>query len=203
MTCNKLCLTLSSTSKINILDECKEQNKETAARCIQKCPLCFLVGDNCDIRIQTNHQASDHQVQDCHYFAILLIFSRMANELVQLSNVPPHIIPENIEVSSVLLTDLEKRQLLSSYKVLFGRLMVKKFKAFQWMDRILPKHIPHQHTDVMARKSTIIPMRILLKNEAKYEDCVMILDETEDILQEHFEAAQGKHKRTYISKGIL
>ena len=192
MTCNKLCLTLSAPSKINLLDECALENKKTASACIQKCPLCFLVGDNCDIRIQTNHQASDHAIKDCHYFAILLIFSRMENQISQLSNIPPRIVPERVNTIEVLLIQPERLQLLQSYKVIFGRLLVKNFEAFKWMESILPKHIPHQHSDSMARKSTVIPMRILFRNEVKHEDCVKILDETEDILHDHFGTAMGK-----------
>lgn len=154
---------------------------------INKCPLCVIVGDNCDIRIQTNHQASDHQIKDCHYFGELLVFSRMTEELKHLSKISPTIRPENINIKQVLLFPHERLQLFESYKVLLGRLIVENIPTFKWMKSILPQHIPHQQEDVMEKKSAIVPLKMLFQNEAKYEDYVHILDETEAILHQYFE----------------
>ena len=74
LTCNKLGLCLSPTSKTRLLDECGTLVTKRIQSKLQTCSLCNLVGDNCDIRITPNHQAIDHQVRDCHYFGVLLFF---------------------------------------------------------------------------------------------------------------------------------
>ena len=191
MTCNKLALTLSPTSKVNLLDECGVQTKAKICKYLKSCSLCHLVGDNCDIRIKPRHQASDHKIQDCHYFAILLIFARMAGELQHLSSVPPVFDPENIKIQEFVLSGEERVRILQSYKIMLGRMMARNIPAFKWLDSILPKHIPHAHSDTAARKSTVVPLKMILKNEAKYEDCVQILDETTKIMDGFFQSAQG------------
>ena len=191
MTCNKLGISLSPTSKLNLLDECCREVERKIDRQVQSCCLCNLVGDNCDIRITPNHQATDHQVRDCHYFAVLLVFSRMSYELSQLDPHKPAINPNDIPIESFVLSAEERLTLLASYKVILGRLMAKNLSSFRWLLDILPKHIPHAYSEVMARKSHILPLQIILKNEAKYEDCVAILDQTVALL--HIQQnAQGK-----------
>ncbi|XP_046583753.1 uncharacterized protein LOC124290951 [Haliotis rubra] len=85
----------------------------------------------------------------------------------------------------------ERMLLLQSYKVLMGRRLAKYIPALEWMASVLPDHIPHRFSDTMAKKSIIVPSRLMILNEAKYEDCVQILDNTEDILRESFSEALG------------
>ena len=192
MTTNKLGITLSPSSKTNLLNECCDEINKEIIKKMSACCLCNLVGDNCDIRITPNHQALDHQVKDCHYFATLLIFSRMAEQLSHMSTLPPQINPDNFNLQNLLLTDVERQTLFQSYKVLIGRLLAKNIPAFRWLDKILPHHIPHTHSDIMGRKSHILPLKIILKNEAKYEDCVHILDETEALMHAYLPNEDGK-----------
>ena len=153
--------------------------------------LCSLVGDNCDIRIAPNHQALDHQARDCHYFATLLVFSRMADQIREMSTVCPRMGPNNFDIEQLILSQQERHTLLQSHKVLNGRLVAKNITAFGWMAGVLPKHIPYPHSDAMARKSLILPLRLSLKNEAKYEDCVQILSEVEATLHGHLQNVNG------------
>ena len=184
-------LSLSATSKINLLNECCDQITKKIKKKLSDCCLCNLVGDNCDIRITPNHQATDHQVKDCHYFAVLLVFSRMADQISAMQNVRPALIPENIPLEEFILTENDRALLLSSYKVILGRLMATNLPAFAWLGGLLPKHIPHEHSHVMSRKSDILPLQIILKNEAKYEDCVSILDQTVALLHAQHDAQGG------------
>lgn len=52
-------------------------------------------------------------------------------------------------------------------KVIVGRLLAKNCTQFKWLDSILPKHIPHQFSDMMAQKSEVVPSKLMLYNEAK------------------------------------
>lgn len=187
LTLNKLALTLSPTSKLRILEECEEMTSQKAKEMASSCCLCNLVGDNCDFRIQPRHVTGQHQVKDCHFFGLLLIFSRLSAEMLatDATNTPAgsagRLNPENF-----LLNSQERQSLLSSYKVMLGRLMVKNLPAFKWLENILPHHIPHQYAHITSKKSTIIPQKLILKDEKKYEDCVGILQEAQCMLTECF-----------------
>ena len=61
--------------------------------------------------------------------------------------------------------------------------------AFQWLKKILPNHIAHQYEEEMAKKSKVFGLPIQFKNEAKYEDCVDIMDNyIEQLTSLHTEA---------------
>ena len=62
--------------------------------------------------------------------------------------------------------------------------MASNLPGFKWLENVLPDHIPHRFSRQMAEKSTVIPVRLILKDEKKYEDCVAILRETQGILRE-------------------
>ena len=168
----------SNLQQARLLDECGTLVTKQIQSKLQTCSLCNLVGDNCDIRITPNHQAIDHPVRDCHYFGVLLFFSRMAEQIMAMQTLRPAIEPEAIPPEQFLLNDQDRLLLFQSYKVLLGRMMARNIPAFAWLDSVLPKHIPHEHTAVMSQKSSILPLELKLKNEAKYEDCVSILDAT-------------------------
>ena len=118
----------------------------------------------------------------------------MVEELQQKSTVPPHV--DNLNLNEFVLSGLEKQQLLESYKVLLGRLMIKNMPAFKWMESVIPKHIPHEYSHISAKKSTVLPLKMVLKNEAKYEDCVQILEESQKQMKAHYGAAFGQFKNT-------
>ena len=66
-------------------------------------------------------------------------------------------------------------------------------KSFSWLNAVLPKHINHPYQAQMSRKSDVYQLPIMMKNEAKHEDCVDILDEYENILCDIFNKAFGKN----------
>ena len=196
MMCNELAISLSPTSKIRLLDECNKENKLALVRKIKTCSYCNIVGDNLDIRVQPRIQSSHHKVQDCHYFGILVFFSKMAQQIASMITIPPVIESDKIDITSCVLNAEEQVQLLSgSYKILLGRLMVKNFPKFHWLNSIIPKHITHTHSATAAMKTEVFQLPLLLKNEAKCEDCVDILNETTGTMNGLFRDAHGNIKR--------
>ena len=82
----------------------------------------------------------------------------------------------------------EHSLLIRSYAILVGRI-IASLPSFTWLKKVLPKHIPHEHQDVMAQKSKVFAMPIQFKNEAKHEDCVDIMDNYTEYLESlHLEA---------------
>lgn len=65
-------------------------------------------------------------------------------------------------------------------------MVAKNCKHLKWIGDVLPTHIPHRYSKQMAEKSTIVPLKLSLLNEAKYEDCVKILDNTESEIRNYF-----------------
>ena len=53
-----------------------------------------------------------------------------------------------------------------------------------FLKSIVPQHISHKYQQEMAKKSTIIPLPMQMKDEKKYEDVVGILDSYEQELED-------------------
>jgi hypothetical protein len=70
--------------------------------------------------------------------------------------------------------------------------MLSELKAFSWLKPVLPAHIYHPYHTQMSQKSHVYQLPIMLKNEAKHEECVDIMDEYESTLGEIFTKAFGK-----------
>ena len=59
------------------------------------------------------------------------------------------------------------------------------------MASITPKHISFEQQNKMSLKSKVFALETMLANEAKYEDCLTIMDNYERVLQELFIKAHG------------
>ena len=56
-------------------------------------------------------------------------------------------------------------------------------KCYSTSKVFVPQHISHKYQQEMAKKSTIIPLPMQMKDEKKYEDVVDILDSYEQELE--------------------
>ncbi|CAC5402478.1 unnamed protein product [Mytilus coruscus] len=84
----------------------------------------------------------------------------------------------------------------NALKVILSRVIVNYCESFNWMKPIIPKHIQHPLQEVMSQKSSIHWLPIMLKNEAKYADCVQIMASYEDHLSTWYrKAGRGKTPR--------
>lgn len=82
-------------------------------------------------------------------------------------------------------------ELCFTHVLIVGR-MLAEMKEFSWVRPLLPSHTPHPYQKEMTQKSDWFQLPIILKNEAKHEDCVDILDEYETILSDVYRQAFGK-----------
>ncbi len=186
---NKLGITLSTRSKLNILETCGTVSRKNTVQAIKSRSYVKITGDNLDMYVRTQHQASDRSHRDLHLFTSNLITHRLP--LQEVPNAPPIVDVTRLTPEDFLPSVQEKHHLLEAYGIIIGRLMAKHLTAFRWMEAVLPQHIPHRYSDHMALKSDVHPLPIMMKNEAKYEDCVDIMDMYEDELIHLFTEAFG------------
>ncbi|KAH3856944.1 hypothetical protein DPMN_099540 [Dreissena polymorpha] len=72
-------MTMSTSSKLRLLDEAGEMLEDNIARSLRKNPLVKITGDNLDIYVRTGHHSLDRHSKDLHMFAANIIFSRVGN----------------------------------------------------------------------------------------------------------------------------
>ena len=175
---------------MKLVDEAGSQSRSLAVQQIRQNPLITVVGDNLDIRVKVNHQTSDSQHKDLHYFTSMIVFPRIVH--TQMENSPPALDLEGISCQSFLLSPVEEMHLFDAYTVILGRILLALCPVhFQWMEDLLPEHIPHNYSEHMARKSTVLGLPMQLKNEAELADCIDIMDGYVDQLGEIYTEALG------------
>ena len=73
---------------------------------------------------------------------------------------------DKLAISWMLFHPQTSSYLLSQHFV--THLGVALLCFFQWLHDILPEHIPHRYSAEMKEKTTVIPMRLILKDEKKW-----------------------------------
>ena len=102
--------------------------------------------------------------------------------------------PENVGIVNFTPSVQEVQTYRDQLKILVARELSSYFPSFSWMHMVFPNHIPHEFADLMSQKSTPYVMPLLLKNEAKYDDCIEIMDSyVAQIQQWYIKAGRGKH----------
>ncbi|KAJ8299422.1 hypothetical protein KUTeg_023482 [Tegillarca granosa] len=69
--------------------------------------------------------------------------------------------------------------------------ILSDMKPFAWMKTVIPTHIHHSYSASMSQRNEVFNLPIIHKNEAKYEDCLDIMDTMENCLQQVYREAHG------------
>lgn len=177
---NKLHITMSAESKRTLIKEYGNHTEEKVIRAIAKGHDGKINGDNVDIFVRTNDMRMDNKNKDYHFFAsnwtpFRITQDDFVNNPVLIEKVSA---PHNTFITSDRFTPSQQETQLfrDSLKVLIGRILVKHCCAFKWAEPLLPKHIEHDLSEFMERKTESYRLPILLKNECKYDDCLDIMD---------------------------
>ena len=125
------------------------------------------------MKVLKSHMRKDVQNEDLHFFASNLIENR--TNFSHLPNVHPKGSIATFPRHHFSLNVNEWKTYINCAKVLVGRVIVEFFPKFKWLKSAIPAHISHIYSKEMAQKSTIASLPLLNANEAKYEDCVIIL----------------------------
>jgi hypothetical protein len=173
---------LSHTSKIKLLDILGNHFADSAIDQVRLGNKLHGTGDNWDMKIRPHDMLSTHQNTDLHYFASNLIVERVPCD--HLSTTSPQKDILSLPNSTFLISLAEATKLREDFKVLVARVLVTNIPQLTFLKSIVPEHIPHKYQQEMAKKSTIIPLPMQMKDEKKYEDVVDILDSYEQELED-------------------
>ncbi|KAH3843149.1 hypothetical protein DPMN_116657 [Dreissena polymorpha] len=192
---NRLGVTMSTTTKLRLLDEASSIMDKGIVSRLQKSPLVKITGGNLDMYIKTGQQSLEKSNRDLHLFA-----SNIASP-DKYSLVPTRTPLTDLNAEMFLLSGNYRSTLVNSYSVILGRILCE-LKAFSWMANVLPDHIHHPYQHEMSLKSDIFQLPIMMKNEAKHEDCVDILDTYEAVLSDYYHKAFGSSEDVLHKFGV-
>ncbi|KAJ8300062.1 hypothetical protein KUTeg_021581 [Tegillarca granosa] len=118
-------------------------------------------------------------------------------ELLDMDTTQQSIAKEAISGTDMFLKNTEFGRLESSYIILVARIL-SDMKPFAWMKTVIPTHIHHSYSASMSHRNEVFNLSIIHKNEAKYEDCLNIMDTIENCLQQVYTEAHGGDQLTKV-----
>ena len=107
----------------------------------------------------------------------------------------------NLPNKTFLPTLQDHANLMKDFDVLLSHALVKNFSHFQnAFSDVVPKHIPHKHSEKMRLQSKKINLGILFKNENKGEDMIDILRylHVQGLVPSHGEGDEEKIERISV-----
>ena len=137
-------------------------------------------GDNIDKQQRVRDLRSDHQGDMLHMFSLIVGKSRTpAPELPftsQVSNL------SDIPVAWFLPTSSDVTAVKSNLVTLVAHILTEYFLSLAPFSKVVPKHILHKYSTQMSKKSDVVVLDILMKNEAKHKDMLDIMNTLQDYL---------------------
>ena len=131
---------------------------------------------------------SNHKGEMLHMFSLLVGRSRtpapelpFTGQLSQLTVIATDFFPpKTSDVAAV------KNNLV----VLVSRILTDYFTVLIPFSKVVPKHFSHRYSAQMSKKSDVVVLDLLMKNEAKHKDMLDIMTTLQDYLGENYPEGQ-------------
>ena len=160
-------------------------------------PNFAVVIDNFDLRVEAADMTSDNQTKDLHWVNHNAILDRVP--CTDFDNEKPLDDIVNVPNKTFLPTLQDHANLMKDFDVLVSRVLMEHLPHFQnAFSDVVPKHIPHKHSEKMRLKSEKINLGILFKNENKGEDMIDILRYLQGLVPSHGEGDEEQFERISV-----
>lgn len=137
-------------------------------------------GDNVDKKQNVRDLRSDHQGEMIHMFSLLVGLSRTpaphlphTGYVSKVSEVPSELfLPTYEDVSKVK----------SNLVILVSRVLTQYISGLIPLRKAIPNHILHMYSKEMSKKSEVVVLDVLMKNETKHSDMIDIMSALHEYL---------------------
>ena len=137
-----------------------------------------FLGDNLDLLQYVRDLRSDHQDEMLHMFSLIVGKSRTpAPELPftgQISNL------RDATTGYFLLSSADIVAVKQNLITLVGRILTQYFPSLAPLSKVVTKHIVHKYSAEMCKKSDVVVLDVLMKNEAKHKNMMEIVTMIQD-----------------------
>ena len=177
-----ICISYRQT--LSLLDEISKQHTAPLSKWINtKTPFIFW-GDNLDKQRTVRDMRTNHRGELMHMYSILAGATRTTDpSLSHHENIAD---VSSISSVSFLPTDRDISSVRKNLTVLVARILTQYFKDFKPLQRAVSSHISHQFSNEMSRKSEVVVVDVLQKNEACRSDMIDIMTQMQEYLGEGY-----------------
>jgi hypothetical protein len=145
-----------------------------------------FIGDNVNFTVGVKSERQDAKPQVCNWFASCIITQTLSfSDLPDVSQGRTR----DLDLSHFLPNADDERKLKDNYQVLIARIVKVFLPQLTYLYEGQPKHILGQYSYDCKQKNSVMPTKVLPLNEQNYSDCVKILIDYEDCLDNVFTQA--------------
>jgi hypothetical protein len=157
-----------------------------------------LVGDNINWTIHVHDERIGRKGHMQHAFGSAVIIENF--NFSNLLQTKPQKDYDEIYLENFLLSVDEKNILIRSFSLSIAPIIIRLIPYFNQFSACLPL-FHEKNKDFMTKANTVIPLKVLMKNEQKYADVVQILDFYENFLEQCHEKAGISYEGARIHIG--
>lgn len=143
-----------------------------------------IVGDNFDLLIKVRQMLIEHRNKSHHWFNLLMVFSRVSSS--HLPNDAPICSLSEFPPSAYLLSDKDEEDTMKDFTILASRVLCQHLEFLAPYKAVLVKHISHEHTKEMSKKSPVLVSGTVFKDEKKYDEMVDIMDHIQGEMHRYY-----------------
>ena len=191
---NHVNICLSYTAVFQLIGEVSKLHKDPIHQWIKDGVTFKFIGDNVDKKKRVRDVRSDHQGEMLHMYSVLVARSCLPSlslsqtgEVANLTSLP---------WVSFLPTQDDIQAVQSNLVALVSRLLTTYIKGLLPFSESVPKHIIHQYSREMSKKSEVVVLDILMKNEASGPDMIDSMQSLHGYLRTDYPS-----ERTVLSGG--
>jgi hypothetical protein len=170
----------SYPTTLRLLDDISKLHSIPIEQWIKDGDVLKFWGDNADKQRHVRDLRSDHQGDMMHLYIIVVGKSRtpalelsFTGQRSKLSDASPEFfLPSSSDISAV------KDNLV----VIVGRILTEYFPSLAPFAKFVQKHILHKYSAQMSKKSDVVVLDALMKNETKHKDMLDIMTTMQDYL---------------------
>ena len=177
-----MCVSYNAT--LTLIREISQHHASPLEQWIANQVIFKFWGDNVDHKRHVRDVRSDHQVEMMHMYSILAGRSRTQKESLSRTGSVGNLRSTS---SSPSLPSAEDVQCAKNNLVtLVSRIITQYIQEFSPLSKVVPKHILHKYSAEMSKKSEVVVLDMLMKNENCSNDMVDIMKTTQEYLGENY-----------------
>ena len=134
----------------------------------------------------------DVQNKSVHAVATSIVFSRVP--VGDLPDAGPRFDLRKCNVPQLVsISDAELQSVKDRYRIIVTKILLENFRCFSAFKQCGFQSTYCKHAEETSRKSHVVTLPIIMKDEKKYAECVDILDQLEEWVLEIYSAAGHTH----------
>ena len=163
---------MSYTATLELVTEASKLHKLPLQQWIANGVQFKFVGDNLDKMKRVRDARADHRAEMQHMYSLLVVQSRTSSPEGTSTAVRDI---TSLTSSAFLPTQQDIDAIQNNLVVLVARVLCKNMKFLSSFSKYVTAHIENKYAKEMAKKSDVIVLDVLMKNETKSADMLAIM----------------------------